>query len=164
MRLANSRRGWRFPLLGVAVASIALSVPGNASRAAASGLSFATGAIVVAGPQTRLLHPDGTLDRVLSFSAAYSGVIFDSTGELHAIGPRPVVYGLHADGSIGWFGNFADGFSTTAIANGGPDRIYVAISDNRFLNEIYRFDQQGRTPAPVLVREKVIAMDVGGDG
>ncbi len=165
MRWAKSRRRRRFQLLGAVLASIALWAPSNAPHAAAtSGLSFATGAIVVAGPQTRLLHPDGTLDRVLSFSAAYSGVIFDSTGRLFAIGPRPVVYSLHDDNSLGWFGNFPDGFSTTAIANGGPDRIYVAISDDRFLNEIYRFDRQGRTPAPVLVRAKVTAMDVGSDG
>jgi hypothetical protein len=166
MQWTKSRRRRRlFQLLGAVLASIALCAPGNASRAAAtSGLSFAPGQIVVAGPQTRVLHPDGTLDRVLSLSAAYSGVTFDSPERLLAIGPRPVVYGLHPDGSVGWFGNFADGFSTTAIANGGPDRIYVAVSDNRFLNEIYRFDRENRTPAPVLVTAKVTAMDVGSDG
>src|SRR5438105_5012492 len=128
MRWAKCRRRWRFQFLGVAVASIALWAPGNVSRATTSSVSFATGVIVVAGPQTRLLHSDGTLDRVLSLSATYSGVSFDSPERLLAIGPRPVVYGLHADGSVGWFGNFADGFSTTAIADGGPDRIYVAVS------------------------------------
>src|SRR5712691_5141258 len=104
MRLANSGRRCS-QLLGVAAASVAFWLPGNASRATTNRPSFATGEIVVAAQQTRLLHPDGTLDQVLSFFEPYSGVIFDSTGNLFAIGRRPVIFRWDADGTPhGWLG------------------------------------------------------------
>lgn len=152
-------------VIGVALLVAGLACAGIAG-AAPDRAALPSGAIVVAGRGIEWRQPNGLVPRgIAAFSTRYYGVAIDSAGSIFALGTRPVVYRFDSDGtSHGWFGSFPDGSVPTAIVAHDPDQIYVALSNNGALNEIYRFENTGRSGLPVLVPAEVTSLDVAADG
>ena len=158
-------------LLVAASLAVVLGLLEPGSRASTTNTRLVTGAIVLAGTGIEWLDPTGAFPTgspsraIAPPQQRFYGIDVDPAGAIFALGPRPIVYHFDPDGSSqgGWLAS-AVGLVPGAIAVRDAESIYVAVSDGGVLHEIYRFNEHGENPSPVLVAAKVTALDVAADG